>query len=171
MLLHRPLQSQVARSAGTFVVFGLFSLGAHAEQAPAMPQSVDDTPFGSEREAVIWRQDELKDLERLLRQLCFDLVNNQDARGAAPRLAELQEKATQAHLLPAFIAGTHGRGSDAKPEIWEEWDDFSAGFVDLEEKVGVLIDAAEQEDYRAATRAFSEVGLSCRSCHRAYRYD
>ena len=46
MLLHRPLQSQVARSAGTFVVFGLFSLGAHAEQAPAMPQSVDDTPFG-----------------------------------------------------------------------------------------------------------------------------
>ena len=66
---------------------------------------------------------------------------------------------------------THGRGSDAKPEIWEEWDDFSAGFVDLEEKVGVLIDAAEQEDYRAATRAFSEVGLSCRSCHRAYRYD
>jgi len=153
-------------------VLGLFSIGAHAEQAaPAMPQSVDETPFASEREAVIWRQDELKDLERLLRQLRFDLVNNQDAQCAAPRLAELQEKATQAHFLPAFIAGTHGRGSDAKPEIWEEWDQFATGFTDLEQKVSTLVEAAEQEDYRAATRAFSEVGLSCRSCHRAYRYN
>ncbi|QHD49886.1 cytochrome c [Vreelandella aquamarina] len=154
-------------------LLGLFSTGVNAEQptTPAMPQSAADTPFASDREAVIWRQDELKDLERLLRQLRFDLVNNQDARGAAPRLAELQEKATQAHFLPAFIAGTHGPGSDAKPDIWEEWDEFSAGFTDLEEKVSILIEAAEQEDYRAATRAFSDVGLSCRSCHRAYRYD
>ena len=154
-------------------LLGLFSTGVNAEQptTPAMPQSAADTPFASDREAVIWRQDELKDLERLLRQLRFDLVNNQDARGAAPRLAELQEKATQAHFLPAFIAGTHGRGSDAKPDIWQEWDEFAAGFTDLEEKVSILIEAAEQEDYRAATRAFSDVGLSCRSCHRAYRYD
>ena len=154
-------------------LLGLFSTGVNAEQptTPAMPQSAADTPFASDREAVIWRQDELKDLERLLRQLRFDLVNNQDARGAAPRLAELQEKATQAHFLPAFIAGTHGPGSDAKPDIWEEWDEFAAGFTDLEEKVSILIEAAEQEDYRAATRAFSDVGLSCRSCHRAYRYD
>lgn len=154
-------------------LLGLFSTGVNAEQptTAAMPQSAADTPFASDREAVIWRQDELKDLERLLRQLRFDLVNNQDARGAAPRLAELQEKATQAHFLPAFIAGTHGPGSDAKPDIWEEWDEFAAGFTDLEEKVSILVEAAEQEDYRAATRAFSDVGLSCRSCHRAYRYD
>lgn len=171
MLNHSLSPKRLALSASALTVFGLLSIGAHAEQAPAMPQSIDDTPFSSEREAVIWRQDELKDLERLLRQLRFDLVNNQDARGAAPRLAELQEKATQAHFLPAFIAGTHGGGSDAKPEIWEEWGDFSAGFIDLEEKVSVLLEAAEQEDYRAATRAFSDVGLSCRSCHRAYRYD
>ncbi|MFP3343537.1 cytochrome c [Halomonas sp. SIMBA_159] len=171
MLNHSLSPKRLALSASALTVFGLLSIGAHAEQAPAMPQSIDDTPFSSEREAVIWRQDELKDLERLLRQLRFDLVNNQDARGAAPRLAELQEKATKAHFLPAFIVGTHGGGSDAKPEIWEEWDDFSAGFIDLEEKVSVLLEAAEQEDYRAATRAFSDVGLSCRSCHRAYRYD
>jgi len=158
--------------ACVMTLLGLFAMSAKAEQSlPAMPQTAEDTPFASEREAVIWRQDELKDLERLLRQLRFDLINNQDARGAAPRLAELQEKATQAHFLPAFIAGTDGRGSDAKPDIWEEWEDFAAGFTDLEEQVSVLVEAAEREDYRAATRAFSDVGLSCRSCHRAYRYD
>ena len=98
----RCLQPQrLTQATLAAAVLGLFSIGAHAEQAaPAMPQSVDETPFASEREAVIWRQDELKDLERLLRQLRFDLVNNQDAQGAAPRLAELQEKATQAHFFP-----------------------------------------------------------------------
>lgn len=134
-------------------------------------KTVEETPFASEREAVMWRQDELKDLERLLRQLRFDLVNNRDARGAAPRLAELQERATPEHFLPAFIEGTHGRGSDARPAIWEEWDEFTAGFKDLEQKVSLLVESAEQEDYRAATRAFSDVSLSCRSCHRAYRYN
>ncbi|MDM7481169.1 cytochrome c [Halomonas sp.] len=150
----------------------LLTLGSTTQAStPDMPTTVEDTPFASEREAVIWRQDELKDLERLLRQLRFDLVNNRDARGAEPRLEELQQKATQAHFLPAFIEGTHGRGSDARPEIWQEWEDFSAGFVDLEEKVADLVEAAQQEDYRAATRAFSDVSLSCRSCHRAYRYN
>ncbi|RUR27249.1 cytochrome c [Vreelandella andesensis] len=163
-------------SAWALTAFGTLAMPAMAEEMSedavlAMPQTVEESPFASERDAVIWRQDELKELERLLRQLRFDLVNNQDARGAAPRLATLKEKATQAHFLPAFIAGTHGRGSDARPEIWEEWEDFAAGFKDLEQKVAVLIDAAEQEDYRAATRAFSDVGLSCKSCHRAYRYD
>lgn len=153
------------------IMYSAVALSADEETAAHLPHTVEDSPFASEREAVAWRQDELKDLERLLRQLRFDLVNNRDARGAAPRLAELQERATQDYFLPAFIKGTHGRGSDARPAIWEEWDEFAAGFQDLEQKVAVLVEAAEQEDYRAATRAFSDVSLSCRSCHRAYRHN
>lgn len=151
----------------------LYSAGAFSADEAVMqvPPTVETSPFASEREAVAWRQSELKDLERLLRQLRFDLVNNRDARGAAPRLEELQSLATRAHFLPAFIEGTHGRGSDARSRIWDNWEAFVAGFEDLEQKVATLIDAAEQEDYRAATRAFSDVGLSCRSCHRAYRHN
>lgn len=142
-----------------------------AESTPSMPQTVSDSPFSSEREAVVWRRDELKDIESLVRQLRFDLVNNQDADAAAPLLAELQERASAQHLLPAFIAGTHGTGSEARPAIWEEWDDFSAGFTDLESKVNNLVEATHQEDYRGAARALSDVATSCRSCHRAYRYN
>lgn len=143
------------------------------EAAPVltMPQSVSETPFSSEREAVIWRREELKDIESLLRQLRFDLVNNQDADAATPRLVELQERANAQHLLPAFIAGTHGSGSEARPSIWEEWDAFSAGFADLESKVGNLVEATQEEDYRGAARALSDVATSCRSCHRAYRFN
>ncbi|HDZ46791.1 hypothetical protein LCGC14_0121060 [marine sediment metagenome] len=142
-----------------------------ATAALTMPQSVSDTPFSSEREAVIWRREELKDIESLVRQLRFDLVNNQDVDAAAPRLVELQERAHAEHLLAAFIAGTHGSGSEARPAIWEEWDAFSAGFADLESKVSILVEAAHQEDYRGAARALSDVATSCRSCHRAYRFN
>ncbi|MBT2787922.1 MULTISPECIES: cytochrome c [unclassified Halomonas] len=136
-----------------------------------MPQAVSDTPFASEREAVIWRREELKDIESLVRQLRFDLVNNQDFEAASPRLLELQERASAQRLLPAFIESTHGSGSEAKASIWEEWDDFAAGFTDLEDKITHLIDVAEQQNPRDTARALSEVGASCKSCHRAYRYD
>lgn len=137
----------------------------------SMPQAVSDTPFASEREAVVWRREELKDIESLVRQLRFDLINNQDIEAARPRLLELQERASAQRLLPAFIEGTHGSGSEARASIWEEWEDFVAGFIDLEGKIANLIDVAEQEDTRATARALSEVGTSCKSCHRAYRYD
>ena len=136
-----------------------------------MPQRVSDTAFSSEREAVVWRREELKDIESLVRQLRFDLVNNQDAGEAAPRLAELQNRATAQHLLPAFIAGTHGSGSEARPSIWEEWDEFTAGFDDLESNVATLVEAVGEEDYRGAAQALSRVGASCKSCHRAYRFN
>ncbi|MBS3667942.1 c-type cytochrome [Vreelandella boliviensis] len=137
----------------------------------AMPQAVSDTPFASEREAVIWRREELKDIESLVRQLRFDLINNQDIEAATPRLLELQERASAQRLLPAFIEGTHGSGSEARASIWEEWDQFAAGFTDLEDKIANLIDVAEQQNPRDTARALSEVGASCKSCHRAYRYD
>ncbi len=135
------------------------------------PQAVSDTPFASEREAVVWRREELKDIESLVRQLRFDLINNQDLEAAMPRLLELQERASADRLLPAFIEGTHGSGSEARASIWEEWGEFAAGFSDLEDKIAHLIDVAEQEDTRNTARALSEVGASCKSCHRAYRYD
>lgn len=137
----------------------------------AIPASVSATPFSSEREAVIWRRETFKDIESLLRQLRFDLVNNQDIEAAQPRLRELQEKASGANLLPAFIAGTHGNGSDARDSIWEEWDDFSGGFTDLEKSIADLIEVAEQNDPRATAQALAAVGASCKSCHRSYRYD
>jgi cytochrome c556 len=34
-----------------------------------------------------------------------------------------------------------------------------------------LVDVAEQGDVRQTAKALSEVGASCKSCHRAYRYD
>lgn len=142
-----------------------------SKDAMAPPASAETTRFSSEREAVMWRQQELKDIESLMRQLRFDLVNNRDAKAAAPRLQELEARARGDRLMPAFIAGTHGPGSDARPEIWEEWERFSTGFHDMEHHIATLIEAVNAEEYRIAAKALSDTGRSCKSCHRHYRYD
>ena len=168
---YRPLSSCMALLlCMSFGWAGQASAG-QPDSALAMPSSVSATPFASDQEAVIWRREEFKDIESLLRQLRFDLVNNQDAEAAEPRLRELQEKASGANLLPAFIEGTHGSGSDARASIWEEWDDFTSGFDDLEKRITHLTEVAEQNDPRTTAQAFAAVGASCKSCHRAYRYD
>lgn len=173
--LGRRLRHPVKRTLFASLALLLWAPLAGAEEGVsstvAMPQAASDSPFASDREAVVWRREELKDIESLVRQLRFDLINNQDAEAAAPRLEELQARATAEQLLPAFIVGTHGSGSEARASIWEEWDQFAAGFTDLEEKINHLVDVAEQEDRRETAKALSDVGASCKSCHRAYRYD
>lgn len=150
------------------------ALGALAVLLSWMPPSMGalaDAPrFDDAREAVTWRREELKEIERLVRQLRFDLVNNRDARGAAPRLETLVERASGEHLLPAFIEGSHGRGSEARARIWDEWEAFSEGFETMELRVAALVAAAEAEDYAQATRELSELSLTCRGCHRRYRH-
>tara|TARA_R110000751_G_scaffold179707_1_gene286060 strand:+ start:125 stop:655 length:531 start_codon:yes stop_codon:yes gene_type:complete len=171
---HRKRAFQRSAISSTLALLLCAPLSWASEEAASelsMPQTVGDTQFASERDAVMWRQQELKDIESLVRQLRFDLVNNQDVEAAAPRLTELQERATAQQLLPAFIAGTHGGGSEARASIWEEWSEFAAGFTDLEDKITQLVEVAEQGDTRDTARALSEVGASCKSCHRAYRYD
>lgn len=144
-----------------------FETGGGSLEAPA---SAALGGFGSVGEAVAWRQEQFKALERLIKQLRFDLVINRDAVGAAPKLAKLQEMSRGAHFLPAFIEGSGGRGTEAKPRIWEEWQTFRTGFDDLESKVSLLIESAEAQAYDQATRRLSDVGLSCKGCHRPYRY-
>ena len=134
------------------------------------PVSADETPFVDQREAVSWRREEFKEIETLLRQLRFDIVNQRDLSQAGPRLETLQQRASANNMLPAFIEGSHGAGSDARPDIWEEWDQYRDGFSRLEGSITSLRDAVANDDLAAAAKGISDVGASCKSCHRGYRY-
>ncbi|MFY0988980.1 cytochrome c [Halomonas sp. C05BenzN] len=136
----------------------------------AEPGTPEAPAFEEARAAVSWRREELKEVERLVRQLRFDLVNNRAAGDAEPRLEALAERARGDHLLPAFIAGSHGHGSEARPRIWEEWEAFAEGFDRLEARIAALREAAAEEDYARAARELSDLGRACKSCHRRYRY-
>ena len=154
------------------VCVGVWPAITEADAAwPSPPARADETPFIDQRDAVSWRREEFKEIETLVRQLRFDIVNQRDLSKVGSRLETLRQRASADNMLPAFIEGSHGAGSDARPEIWEEWDEYRDGFSRLEDSITTLTDAVANDDLAAAAKGLSDVGASCKSCHRRYRYE
>lgn len=80
--------------------------------------------------------------------------------------------ADQLHALSfmapqGFAKGTEG--GDAKPEIWQDMDKFSAGMKALEDATGALAEASG--DKAAMGEAVANVGKICKGCHENFRKD
>jgi len=85
----------------------------------------------------------------------------------AKRMAVMSEMS-----LEGFIPGSDkGFGTEAKPEIWENWEDFTAKMQDMEEATKRLAEIAEQGDFNAAKKQLGATGKTCKSCHDEYRLD
>ena len=61
--------------------------------------------------------------------------------------------------------------SEAKVEIWLQWDDFVGAIQSYDKAAGALIDAAETQNPSAMVGAFKEIMRSCKSCHQRFRED
>ncbi len=79
----------------------------------------------------------------------------------APGILALFPKGTGMEALPK---------SEAKPVIWEKWDEFGAAAKTLGEKAAVLAAAIEGGDKAKIGAAFGELGrVGCGGCHRVFR--
>jgi len=75
-----------------------------------------------------------------------------------------------AKLIPdAFKKEITAGANDAKPEIWKNWDDFTAKAKALEAEAGKLATVAAGGDMAAMMPQVKATGDACRSCHDAYR--
>jgi len=94
---------------------------------------------------------------------------NQIAKGKAPA-ADL---ATQAEVLSitasvAKVAFTpQVTGGEAKPEVWDKWDDFSKRLDDMAAAAADVAKTAKQGGVAAVTPKLSSLG--CKGCHDVYR--
>ena len=95
------------------------------------------------------------------------------ARGRADfDLAEVQKQAAimaeQAgqSFIDAFPEGSLMGKTEAKAEIWENFDDFSQFAMDLEANAMALSKIQSQDEFAAAYKA---VGSTCSGCHKKYR--
>ena len=70
-----------------------------------------------------------------------------------------------------FPENSNQSPSEAKDEIWLQWDDFVGAIQSFENASTALIDAAAAEDPRAMDGAFSDMTKSCKSCHQQFRED
>ena len=125
-------------------------------------------------ETVKLRQDTMKRLGDHMKAIKdFATGGAGSAEDVARRAADIGEIAAQ---IPALFP--EGTGMDeikdpkngARPEIWLEWDKFTAAADALGAESRKLAAAAEGGDRDAITTAFQAVGKEgCGSCHKPYR--
>ena len=59
--------------------------------------------------------------------------------------------------------------TDAKPDIWKEWDKFTAAAKALGEESGKLAEVAQSGDMEAIGAQVKKLGDACGNCHKPFR--
>jgi len=77
--------------------------------------------------------------------------------------------ASAAGMLDGFENQTTIPESRAKPEIWDNWDDFQAKAAALADAANALVAATESGGFAAGQGLVRPMRDTCGGCHRPYR--
>jgi len=77
--------------------------------------------------------------------------------------------AVASRIASLFPPGSDQRPTEARPEIWTRWDDFTARAQALERESAGFVTNADTGDPDAIARQFRTVGRACTECHDQYR--
>lgn len=101
---------------------------------------------------------------------------SREAKASAPDMAVVTPNAgiiaASATALPSWFApgtGPAAGKTEAKANIWETPDDFTAKAKDFHNVALSLNDAATSGDAAAFKAAMEPVGKACKACHETYR--
>ena len=72
-------------------------------------------------------------------------------------------------VVEAFKHEVTAGKTDAKPEIWKEWDKFTAAVKGLEEESSRLAEVARGGDLDAIGAQVKKLGEACSNCHKPFR--
>ncbi|MGF1631469.1 MAG: c-type cytochrome [Kiloniellaceae bacterium] len=94
-----------------------------------------------------------------------------EAQAAAAKIGELAMTIPAAFETEATLAEMDAVGKNrGKPEIWMDWDGFTAKAKHLEERSAALVAAFEGGDAADIQAAFGEMGKNgCGGCHEDFR--
>ena len=72
-------------------------------------------------------------------------------------------------ILAGFPEDSVTEDSDAKDEIWLDWENFTAKLDAMREKSEALAQASTGDSQAAIKEAFGALAKACKSCHKAFR--
>lgn len=124
-------------------------------------------------------EDAIKYRQSVYRVLLWNwMPMNAMARGRVPfDVAEFGKRAERVaalstQLLEGYPAGSHeGAHTDARPEIWSRYADFTAKMKALETEAAKLAVTAKGGNEEATKAQFGKVGGACKACHDKYKKD
>jgi len=160
------MKDRSSPSRGLVAAIGLAALVA---AAPAAAQVQKPTPSKAER-AIKYRQSALYllgwNIGPISAMVKGEIPFDQDAVVLrADRLAQLAPM-----IAEGFPADSQaGAPTKAKPEIWQNVDDFRAKAAELERVTKKFAATARTGDRKQIATGLGEVGGACKSCHDKYR--
>jgi cytochrome c556 len=94
-----------------------------------------------------------------------------DSGGDAADVVEPVNKIVEvAGLIPSlFPKGSDQGKTGAKPEIWENWDEFTQHANDLKNEGTMLASAAQSGDLATVRAQFDKTAKVCGACHKTFR--
>lgn len=80
-----------------------------------------------------------------------------------------QHAARIPELFPETKDSREGHATEAKPVIWDQWENFESLSNDLQRESAKLSDIAAEGDEKAIRTQYAAVAKTCRGCHKDYR--
>ncbi len=122
---------------------------------------------GVQNPAVMKRMHGMKEIQAHLK-LIGDMAKGEAAFDAAAARSAAAGIAAEAAAAPAlFEAPEDDPKSEAKPAIWEDFADFTAKSLELEDIAsGLATSISAPDDLRPALQ---RLGENCKACHQLYR--
>jgi cytochrome c556 len=71
--------------------------------------------------------------------------------------------------VEGFVPGTDTGDTKAKPEIWQDLDDFKAKMDKMNQETAKLSQVAQSGDFEALKAQVGETGKACKSCHDKFK--
>lgn len=149
------------------VAAGLISaaVGQAAAQSPN-PVSTDSKAVVKERETA------MKSMGDAMKKISAYVKNEggsiEGVREGASAISQASHKIVP-NLFPAATGIGNIEGSEAKPEIWQQWGQFEQAAGRLVTASDGLTAASQGEDRAAIARQFAQVGQACGGCHDNFR--
>lgn len=89
-----------------------------------------------------------------------------DANAVARHAQAINEHSRD--VVVFFPPGSLKPPSEARPTIWQRWDEFEALALELESSSALLTEVAAS-DNASVRSAFTRVSKTCKSCHKHFR--
>lgn len=133
--------------------------------------SASAMPFEKPEEAIEYRQSAFYMIATNFGDMAAMVKGRKDWDQA--QFSQRAQFISQLTMMPeeAFqMKGTDKGDTKARPEIWSDWDGFTAKLNKFQGDMANLAKVSAQGDQRATMKAFGVAAKNCKSCHSDYKY-
>jgi cytochrome c556 len=157
-------------SAMRRTVLGIAIIAATGFAAHSLDGLAQERPPTKEEQAIKYRQSVYKVILWNFGPMA-GMAQGKIPYDAADFAKRAERVATMAPMLLEGYPPGSGTGAPtrAKPEIWDNFDEFTTLMHDMQSKAAALADVAKEGSLEKSRAAVGELGDACKACHDKYR--